>query len=165
MGYNARNDEIRDNVTRMRREWEARRVKAAFIGSQFEEVIAMRALTLILTMSALFGQGGAALAQQDTKQAAVEAMPVEKVLNANPEADGKASIFYLARGSGWPIRFSPSEAAKIADGMSKPASAAGQNKQVATIVSGMTIQTDSEGKAVIVSPRSQSGVLEPLQFR
>ena len=25
MGYNARNDEIRDNVTRMRREWEARR--------------------------------------------------------------------------------------------------------------------------------------------
>jgi hypothetical protein len=23
MGYNARNDEIRDNVTRMRREWEA----------------------------------------------------------------------------------------------------------------------------------------------
>ena len=24
MGYNARNDEIRDNVTRMRREWEAR---------------------------------------------------------------------------------------------------------------------------------------------
>jgi hypothetical protein len=26
MGYNARNDEIRDNVTRMRREWEAQRV-------------------------------------------------------------------------------------------------------------------------------------------
>ena len=25
MGYNARNDEIRDNVTRMRREWEAQR--------------------------------------------------------------------------------------------------------------------------------------------
>jgi hypothetical protein len=25
MGYNARNDEIRDNVTRMRREWEAHR--------------------------------------------------------------------------------------------------------------------------------------------
>ncbi|MGB8445817.1 MAG: hypothetical protein WCE32_15695, partial [Pseudolabrys sp.] len=25
MGYNARNDEIRDNITRMRREWEARR--------------------------------------------------------------------------------------------------------------------------------------------
>jgi hypothetical protein len=25
MGYNARNDEIRDNVTRMQREWEAQR--------------------------------------------------------------------------------------------------------------------------------------------
>jgi len=25
MGYNARNDEIRDNVTRMRRDWEAER--------------------------------------------------------------------------------------------------------------------------------------------
>ena len=25
MGYNALNDEIRDNITRMRREWEARR--------------------------------------------------------------------------------------------------------------------------------------------
>jgi hypothetical protein len=25
MGYNARNDKIRDNVTRMRREWEAQR--------------------------------------------------------------------------------------------------------------------------------------------
>ncbi len=25
MGYNARNDEIRDNVTRMHREWEAQR--------------------------------------------------------------------------------------------------------------------------------------------
>jgi hypothetical protein len=25
MGHNARNDEIRDNVTRMRREWEAQR--------------------------------------------------------------------------------------------------------------------------------------------
>jgi hypothetical protein len=25
LGYNARNDEIRDNITRMRREWEAQR--------------------------------------------------------------------------------------------------------------------------------------------
>jgi hypothetical protein len=25
MGYSARNDEIRDNITRMRREWEAQR--------------------------------------------------------------------------------------------------------------------------------------------
>jgi hypothetical protein len=129
-----------------------------------EEVIAMRALTLILTMFALFSQGGAALAQQDTKEAAVEAMPVEKVLNANPEPDGKAYRIDLLLSEGKRVAYTipPSEAAKIADGMSKPASAGGQNKQVATIVSGMIIQTDSEGKAVIVSPRSQSGVLEPL---
>ena len=30
MGYNARNDEIRDNVTRMRREWEAKRGASAY---------------------------------------------------------------------------------------------------------------------------------------
>ena len=28
MSYNARNDEIRDNVTRMRREWEAQRPRS-----------------------------------------------------------------------------------------------------------------------------------------
>jgi hypothetical protein len=31
MGYNARNDEIRDNVTRMRREWEAQRGSLATV--------------------------------------------------------------------------------------------------------------------------------------
>ena len=38
-----------------------------------------------------------------------------------------------------------------------------QNKQKeATIVSGMSVEIDSKGKAVILTPRSQSGVLEPL---
>ena len=38
-----------------------------------------------------------------------------------------------------------------------------QNKQKeATIVSGMSFEIDSEGKAVIITPRSESGVLEPL---
>ena len=38
-----------------------------------------------------------------------------------------------------------------------------QNKQKeATIVSGMTIEIDFKGKAVIIAPRSQSRVLEPL---
>ena len=38
-----------------------------------------------------------------------------------------------------------------------------QNKQKeATIVTGMTVEIDSKGKAVILTPRSQSGVLEPL---
>ena len=54
-----------------------------------------------------------------------------------------------------------SEAAKIAE-LSGPAIAGGQNQHVATIVSGMGIEIDSKGKAVILTPRSQSGVLEPL---
>ena len=38
-----------------------------------------------------------------------------------------------------------------------------QNKQKeATILTGMTVEIDSKGKAVIMTPRSQSGVLEPL---
>jgi hypothetical protein len=38
-----------------------------------------------------------------------------------------------------------------------------QNKQKeATIVSGMSSEIDSEGKAIIITPRSESGVLEPL---
>jgi hypothetical protein len=38
-----------------------------------------------------------------------------------------------------------------------------QKKQKeATIVTGMTVEIDSKGKAVILTPRSQSGVLEPL---
>ncbi len=38
-----------------------------------------------------------------------------------------------------------------------------QNKQKeATIVTGMTVEIDSKGKAVILTPRSQSGVLESL---
>ena len=38
-----------------------------------------------------------------------------------------------------------------------------QNKQKeATIVSGMTVEIDSKGRAVILTPRSESGVLEPL---
>ena len=37
-----------------------------------------------------------------------------------------------------------------------------QKQKEATIVSGMTIEIDSDGKAVIVAPRSESRVLEPL---
>ena len=38
-----------------------------------------------------------------------------------------------------------------------------QNKQKeAIIVTGMTAEVDLKGKAVILTPRSQSGVLEPL---
>jgi hypothetical protein len=35
-------------------------------------------------------------------------------------------------------------------------------QKAATIVTGMTAEIDSKGKAVILTPRSESGVLEPL---
>jgi hypothetical protein len=123
----------------------------------------MRPLTLTVTVFA-FVQGGVALAQQGTNSAAVEPTPIEKVLDANPEPDGKAYRIDLLLKEGTRVAYQipPSEAAKIADGMSKPAIAGGLNKQVATIVSGMTIEIDSEGKAVILTPQSQSSVMEPL---
>jgi hypothetical protein len=37
-----------------------------------------------------------------------------------------------------------------------------QKQKEATIVSGMSIEIDLKGKAVIIAPRSQSRVLEPL---
>jgi hypothetical protein len=47
MGYNARNDEIRDNVTRMRREWEAQRNALATV----------RRFNATLSAKAMFGSG------------------------------------------------------------------------------------------------------------
>lgn len=56
----------------------------------------------------------------------------------------------------------PAEAVKIADGLSKPAVAGGQKQQVATLVYGVSVQADTKGEAVIISPRGKSGPLEPL---
>jgi len=47
MGYNARNDEIRDNITRMRREWEAQR------GSIVALMALIRTLPIFLTTLAV----------------------------------------------------------------------------------------------------------------
>jgi hypothetical protein len=130
---------------------------------QQRERFSMRTLNLTVTVFA-FVQGGIALAQQGDTGATIEPTPIEKVLDANPEPDGKAYRIeiLLKEGTRVAYRIPPSEAAKIADGMSKPAIAGGQDMEVATIVSGMIIQIDSKGKAVILTPRSQSGVLEPL---
>ena len=60
----------------------------------------------------------------------------EKVLNANPEPDGKAYRIDLLLSEGKRVvtyTIPPSEAAKIADGLSKPAIAGGQTRQIATI--------------------------------
>ena len=124
----------------------------------------MRKVTLTLTVFTLVSLCGVAFAQQDTKGAAVKATPIEKVLGANPEPDGKAYRIDLLLMDGTRVAYEipPSEAAKIADGLSKPAIAGGQNQKVATIVTGMSIQVDSQGKAVILTPRSQSGALETL---
>ena len=43
MGYNARNDEIRDNVTRMQREWEAQRGALATV-RRFNAILSARAI-------------------------------------------------------------------------------------------------------------------------
>ena len=119
---------------------------------------------LIITLFALISQSGVAFAQQGTQGALVEATPIEKVLDANPEPDGKAYRIdlLLSKGTRVAYKIPPSEAAKIIDGLSKSAIAGGQSQKVATIVSGMSIEIDSKGKAVILTPRSQSGVLEPL---
>ena len=121
-------------------------------------------LTPTLTVFALVSLGGVAFAQQGNKGAAVKATPIEKVLDANPEPDGKAYRIDLLLQDGTRVVYEipPSEAAKITDGLSKPAIAGGQNRQVATLVYGMNIQVDSKGKAVIVTPRGRSGTLEPL---
>jgi hypothetical protein len=42
MGYNARNDEISDNITRMRREWEAQRGALATV-RRFNATLSARA--------------------------------------------------------------------------------------------------------------------------
>ena len=122
----------------------------------------MRALILTLTMFALVS--GVAFGQEDTKRAAVKATPIERLLDANPEPDGKAYRIELLLKDGTRVAYEipPSEAAKIADGLSKPAIAGGQEKRVATLLSGMTVQIDSKGEALIISPRSRSGALEPL---
>jgi hypothetical protein len=82
----------------------------------------MRKLTLTLTMFALVSLGGVAFAQEDTKGAAVKAMLIEKVLDANPEPDGKAYRIDLLLRDGTRVAYEipPSEAAKIGDGLSKP---------------------------------------------
>ena len=118
----------------------------------------MRTLTLTLTIFALFNYVGAAPAQQGTKDMTVDSIPIERVVNANPEPDGKAYRLDLLLKDGTRVAYQipPREAAEIATGMSKPAVEGGQNKHVATIVSGMTIVTDSEGRAVVLIPRNQS---------
>jgi len=120
--------------------------------------------TITLTMLALVSLSGVAFAQQNRNHAAVKATRIEKVLDANPEPDGKAYRIelQLKRGRRVAYEIPPPEASKIADGLSKPAVAGGQKQRVATLVYGISIQADAKGQAVILTPRGRSGPLEAL---
>ena len=124
----------------------------------------MRTLKVTITFVALVCMGGASFAQQGTNHGAAAAVTVEKVLNANPQPDGKLYRVDLQLRGGKRVSYeiSPEEATKIADGLSKPAVEGGQEQKVATLVYGMRVEMDSKGLALVLTPRGRSGTLEPL---
>jgi hypothetical protein len=109
-----------------------------------------------------FALPAAALSQQ--RPATPKAILVEKVIYANPVPEKKLYRVEFQLGAGKMVSYeiSPPEALKIADGLSKPATAGSEKQQVATVVYGMNIQPDSKGQALIISPRGRSGPLEAL---
>jgi hypothetical protein len=122
----------------------------------------MRILMTTFTVMTLASLGEAVFAEP--KGSPSKAVPVEKVLNANPEPDGKAYRIDLELRGGKRVSFeiSPTEATKLADGLSKPAVAGGERQKVATLVYGMGVEIDNKGLAVVLTPRGRSGPLEPL---
>lgn len=122
----------------------------------------MRKVSLALALFAVMGLPGIAFAQQGHKGA--KPTPVEKVLNANPEPDGKTYRIDLQLRGGKRVSYelSPDDATKIADGLSKPAVAGGQQKNVATLVYGMSVEADTQGLALVLRPRGRTGPLESL---
>ena len=124
----------------------------------------MRALNLTVTIIALACTGSVVFAQDAGERSATKAAAVEKVINANPEVDGKAFRIDLQLKSGKRVSYeiSPEEAVKIADGLSKRAVPGAQREKVATLVYGMSVEVDSKGLAVVLTPRGRSGPLESL---
>ena len=122
----------------------------------------MRILTLTFTVMTLATLGGTVLAEP--KGTGGQVSTVERVLNANPEPDGKAYRIDLQLRGGKRVSFeiSPAEATKLADGLSKPAVAGGERQKVATLVYGMGVEVDGKGLAVVLTPRGRSGPLESL---
>ncbi len=123
--------------------------------------------TLAVALCGLAALCGPALAQQPSAEASAikgKATPVEKVVNANPEPDGKTYRIDLLLKNGRRVSYeiSPPEALKIADGLSKPATAGAQKDMVAQLVYGMIIQADPQGRAIILTPRDSSGNLQSL---
>jgi hypothetical protein len=115
-----------------------------------------------VTLFVLIALSVDASAQQLTEVA--PAALVERVLNANPEPDGKAYRidFLLKNGQQVSYEIPPPEVIKITDGLSKPAVAGGHSKQVAALVYGMSIEVDAKGLAIILRPSGSAAPLEPL---
>jgi hypothetical protein len=128
--------------------------------SALEKGTDMRRLALLLVCLAALS--GIAHAQKVPPRS--KAAPVAKVINANPDADGKTFRLDLLLKNGRHVayEFQPAEASAIADGFAKPASAGARKLQVAELVYGMIIQADPEGRAVILTPRNRSGNLQSL---
>jgi hypothetical protein len=126
--------------------------------------VSMRTFPLTLTVVALVTLGGVAFARNAAKGGAIKAVPVTKVLNANPQPDGKTYRIDLQLRGGKRVSYelSPEEATKIADGLSKRPVPGGQSQKVANLVYGMKVEVDTKGLAVILMPRGRSGPLEPL---
>jgi hypothetical protein len=123
----------------------------------------MRTIGFLVIGMALLPQ--MAEAQGAAKQAApIKAVVVDKVINANPVADGTAFRLELQLKNGRRVayQFGPAEAVEVANGLGKPATAGSQKLQVASLVYGMMIQADPEGRAVILTPRNKDGNMESL---
>ncbi len=122
--------------------------------------------TFGVTLICLALMSGLAQAQHPARSHSVtiRAAPVKQVVNANPEADGTSFRIDLILKNGRRVayEFSPDEALQIANGLSKPAAPGAQRLQVAALVYGMMIQADPQGRAVIITPRDQTGNLQSL---
>jgi hypothetical protein len=107
---------------------------------------------------------GIAYAQHSAPRGKARTEPIAKVINANPDADGKTFRLDLLLKNGRRVSyvFQPAEASQVADGFSKPAVAGAQKLRVAELVYGMMIQADPQGRAVILTPRNQTGELQSL---
>jgi hypothetical protein len=121
-------------------------------------------LRLALALVSLALVPGIAAAQHPGPRSKTRVEPIAKVINSNPDADGKAFRLDLLLKNGRQVSyvFQPAEASQVADGFSKPAAAGAQKLRVAELVYGMMIQADPQGRAVILTPRNQSGELQPL---
>jgi len=127
----------------------------------------MRMLAVAVALCGLAALCGPTVAQQpsaETSPIKGKATPVQKVVNANPEPDGRAYRIDLLLKNGRQVSYEipPPEALKIADGLSKPATPGAQKERVAQLVYGMMIQADPKGRAIIITPRDSSGNLQAL---